>query len=279
MFDLPSHPRYRLDRPPLAQALAQVHFDVHARLAALDGIAPVQERLEAMFPYMETLQEQQVTMTLGPSGSVAPPQVEGPQTSWRFTDDAGWSLVVAPQMATLAVGSEYEGVEEISRRFQAVVGALVDGGRIRRCRRLGVRYINLTELPPEDDGAWKLWFRREYVGWVAGDVLAGELVASVSQTQVAASPTGELADASAPVQGIIRNGLVPPNTVMPGLPGPIGEKSYLIDLDLFIQADQPMAEEALGRQFLDLHDQIDRFFRWTLSHAGEEHFGLREVNE
>lgn len=279
VFNLPSPPRYRLDRPPLAQALAQVRFDVRARLAALDGIAPVQDRLESLFPYMAALQQQQVSMVLGPGGAVVPPQVEPPQTSWRFTDDAGWSLVVAPQEATLAVGSEYESVDEIARRFRAVVGALSDGGRVSRCVRLGVRYINLAELPPGDDTAWQSWFRRDFIGWVGGDVLSAQMVASVSQTQVAAPPVGEFADIPASVEGIIRHGVVPQNTVIPGLPEPIAATAYLIDVDLFVQGAQPMAEQELGRQFSLLHGQIDRFFRWTLSATGEEHFGLQEVAE
>jgi hypothetical protein len=35
--------------------------------------------------------------------------------------------------------------------------------------------------------------------------------------------------------------------------------------------------DELARQMTLLHDQIDRFFRWTLSSDGEAYFGLREL--
>ncbi len=278
MFNLPAPARYRLDRPPLAQALTQIRFDLQARLTTLEGIAPVQERLNELFPYMESVREQRLDLVLGPGGAAVPPQLDAPQQSWRFTDGAGWTLVVSPHEATLAVGSEYESVDEITGRFRAVIGALVDGLRIRRCLRLGVRYINLIDLPPDDDELWPGWLRPDFVGWVGGDLLTAQLVASVSQTQVAA-PADEPAGIPAPIQGFIRHGLVPANTVMPGLSAPIDGRSYLVDIDLFVEAPQVMSEEELGRQFVVLHGHIDRFFRWTLTPAGEERFGLREVPE
>ena len=278
MFELPEPPRYRLDRPPLVQALAQVQYDVVARLASLEGVAPIQAALEPWFPYMASVQQQEINLLLGPGGVAAPLQVEG-RTGWRFSDDGGWSVTIGPDIATLAVGSEYGSVSEIAKRFEAVVSALAASG-VRRCMRLGVRYINVADVPPGDEDGWRSWFRPELLGWVGGNMLGGDLVASVTQTQIAGPHDGEWAHLPAGVQGIIRHGYVPPNTVVPGMPPQsVAGSGYLIDIDLYIEAHQTMSPAALRHQFDLLHSQIDRFFLWTITEDGELHFGLRRLGQ
>ena len=61
------------------------------------------------------------------------------------------------------------------------------------------------------------------------------------------------------------------------MPGQIDDAAFLLDIDLFIEGHQPFDAEELPRQIAMLHDQIDRFFRWALTSAGEEYFGLEEV--
>ena len=56
MSNIERPPHYRLTRPPLAEALAQVVYPVRTQLQSVNGIAPIQKRLEDLFPYM--VQEQ-----------------------------------------------------------------------------------------------------------------------------------------------------------------------------------------------------------------------------
>lgn len=279
MFTLPVSQRYRLARPPLTQALAQIRFDVRARFQSLEGIAPIQEELDALFPYMAEEHVEQISLLLGPAGLAGAPQGESARV-WKFSDDAGWSVTIGPDVATLAVGNQYQSVDDIAERFRTLLDALSRSGGVRRCTRLGVRYINLAETPPGEEGAWRRWFRPELTGWVGGDVLAADLVASVTQTQLSARPTGDLSGPPGDIQAIIRHGYVPPNTLVPGMPPTtIEQPAYLIDLDLFIQTPQPWVPEQLSAQFALLHGQIDRFFRWTLAPEGERYFGLEEMGE
>ena len=86
MFGLDPCPRYRLSRPPLVQAFGQVRFPVRAKLPSLEGVAPVQERLDDVFPYMNRQEIQQVALLVGPG---RPAAAEGQTSqSWRFNDDA-----------------------------------------------------------------------------------------------------------------------------------------------------------------------------------------------
>ena len=77
------------------------------------------------------------------------------------------------------------------------------------------------------------------------------------------------------MQAIIRHGLVPAGSAIPGVPPvKIAHRSYLIELDVFCALAQPWDEDLLSRQFETMHAQIDRFFRWTLTESGESEFGL-----
>lgn len=278
MFDLPAAPRYHLTRAPLAQALAQVRFPLRARLQTLEGVAGLQDRLEDLFPDMREQQVHEVSLVLGPAG---PAEAGGGSSrSWMFTTEAGSSLIVAPDSATLSVGTEYEGVEQFGDLFKAVLQALAEETGVRTCDRLGVRYLSVAETPPTDPAAWRTWFRPELVGWPGGEVLASgtSLVTSITQTQLSAAPVGELSGPPVAVQAVVRHGFVPSGSVVPGVP-PIALQTpaYFLDLDLFVPAAQPFAAGELTAQFQSLHAQIDKFFRWTLTDAGEAHFGYEET--
>jgi hypothetical protein len=71
MFGLDPAPRYRLSRPPLVQAFGQVKFSARAKLATMEGVAPIQDLLDPVFPYMSPQQVQQVSLLLGPAVSPA----------------------------------------------------------------------------------------------------------------------------------------------------------------------------------------------------------------
>ena len=52
--------------------------------------------------------------------------------------------------------------------------------------------------------------------------------------------------------------------------------AFLLDIDIFTEGPQPFEPDELTRQLTMLHDQIDRFFFWTLTDEGATYFG-REV--
>lgn len=279
MFGLEPAPRYHLSRPPLSQAFGQVRFPVRAKLPSLEGIAPVQERLDHLFPYMNLQQMQQVSLLIGPGG----PTATGGQASqsWQFSDDSGWSLVLSADTATLAVGPEYGEFAEFAERFRTVLTALHEGAAITRAERLGIRYVNIAELPPGGPDAWRTWFRSELTGWSATPIVSDDtrLLTSITQTQLAAPPTGELSGPPIDIQAMVRHGFVPANTIVPGvLPRRPQNPAFLLDIDLFVEAPQPFDAKELSRQITVLHDQIDRFFYWSIAPAGAEYFGLEVLS-
>jgi uncharacterized protein (TIGR04255 family) len=200
--------------------------------------------------------------------------------SWSFTDDAGWTLVVGPDTTTLSIGPGYGKFDEFEDHFRATVDALAVSVGVKRCDRLGLRYVDVAEVPPGDEHAWRGWFKPELTGWSATSLVRADtrVQTSLTQTQLAAPPAGDLAGPPVEVQAIIRHGYVPSNAMLPGvLPAQTENPAFLLDIDLFVEGHQPFDGTELTRQVAMLHDQIDRFFRWSLAPAGEEYFGVEDV--
>ncbi len=136
-------------------------------------------------------------------------------------------------MATLSIGPEYGKFEEFEERFRAVVDALGSVIGVKRCDRLGLRYVDVAEVPPTDEHAWRAWFRPELTGWSATPLVRDDtrVETSLTQTQLAAPPSGDLAGPPVDIQAIIRHGFVPANAMLPGvLPAQTENPAFLLDV-------------------------------------------------
>ena len=132
-----------------------------------------------------------------------------------------------------------------------------------------------------DEGGWREWFRPDITGWPATDIVSptAKVITSITQTQLSVPPVGELSGPPAEIAGVIRHGYVPANTILPGVSrvSALQNGAFLLDVDIYVAATQPFDPEALVEQITMFHDQLDRFFHWTLTAAGELYFGLEEV--
>lgn len=280
MFNLEPRGPYRLGRPPLAQALAQVRFPLVARLQTLEGIAPIQDRMTSSLPYMEQKQMTEMAVMVGPAGA-SDPQV-GTSTTWEFTNGEGIVLSLSAGIATLSAGANYPGRHAFGGLFGEVLEALSSEAHITRCDRVGARYLSVVESPPTGDRLWTSWFRPEVTGWMGAGVLSDNtaVLNSLTQTALAASAaeTLEMDSVSGDVQGIIRHGLVQQGSLIPGVPPVTLEtESFILDLDMFLLSAQPFEPSSLVEEFRQLHSQLDRFFRWSLTPEGEQEFELEEL--
>jgi uncharacterized protein (TIGR04255 family) len=280
MFTVPPPKRYRLARPPLAQAVVQVRFPLVSQFHRLAGIELLQSALAELLPFVHREEVHDVSIAIDSEGEMASKFER--MIVWAFDDEAGWTLRLSPGSAALSVGAAYRGVEDFAARLAKVLGALVETDQVRRCERLAIRYLNVVDLPPELDKGYAAWFHRELVGWVGSDLLAPEarLVSSLSQVQIIATPDSRSLGVAADIQAAIRSGLVPAGSEIPLAPGNvqrIEREAYVLDLELFIEANQPFHARTLVDQFLYLHAQVDGFFRWSLTDAGAAHFGLEEL--
>jgi uncharacterized protein (TIGR04255 family) len=273
MLRTPAPVRFHLQDAPLAQALVQVKFPLLARLETLAGVAPLQDRLADVFPYMNQQKVGELQVSVAPSGMI-------PQTSTttvtEFSDDDGWRLSVAPGEATLTVGNVYRGVADLSDRFRETLLALHENVGIRRCERIGTRFVNIVEVPPGDEWAWTSWFRPEVCGWATEQSLSDDarLVTTVSETRLALAATIE---ERVDMQCVIRHAFVPAGTLIPMFnPAPLAQPSFILDLDVFIQVPQRFDPDTLLGEFANMHGRIETFFFWSLTDEGKQHFGLEQ---
>src|SRR5262249_33743675 len=223
--------------------------------------------------YMEKSVETSVTFAGGVD--VQPEQT----VSWHFTDDEGRLLVVNANSATLSIGKQYAGIGDLADRFEGALRALWTACSIRRSDQVGVRFLDLVLDNGEEEGNWKGLFNSDVVGWAASEVVRGstDLRASVSQIHLVSRPVDELSEFPADVQAVIRHGVAPRGSIIPGFPPTqFEERSFFLDMDVFVAAQQSFDIPRLLQQFRSMHSQIDRFFRWTLTKDGEAYFGLQE---
>ena len=275
MFNLPSVDRYTLHRAPLAQALAQVRFPLQARLGSLEGIAVLQERLNPQYPYLE--QPPAVELQIAPGGAQA--AISQTNRQYVFKGDDGHAVAVGPDVVTLTTDASYGGADDFKARFDDLLRILQEDVLIPRCNRIAAKYLTLAEVPPGEAQSWVEWFRPELLGWTGSTLLADDahIVSAINQVQLRSRPQEAFAIFPGDVAGVVRHGLIPAGSLVDGIPPvQVASESYVIDVDLFCEFAQPWDRAHLSDQFSALHEQIDRFFRWTLTAAGESHFELEE---
>jgi hypothetical protein len=73
----------------------------------MDGIVPVQEQLDQLFPYMKDQQVQQLALVIGAASSSMPTA-----KIWHFYDNHGWAADISPDSATLSIGIQYRDFRE-----------------------------------------------------------------------------------------------------------------------------------------------------------------------
>lgn len=277
MFELGHVGKYRLGRPPLAQALAQVRFPLIAKLQTFEGVAPLQEALQEEYPYMDKVVETGMAISVGQPAAAFQTETTN---SWHFKDDEDRLIVLNSNSLTLSSGKQYDGFTEFRDRFNRVLVALQSTLSLRRCLQIGIRYVNLVDDTGEEAGQWKKIFKPSIVGWPASDIVHGDtrLQVSVSQIQLVSSPINALADFPADVQAVVRHGIAPEKSVMPGIPPiTVVDRSFFLDIDMFIAASQEFDVNEIISQLRTMHSQTARFFRWALTDEGEKYFALEEI--
>lgn len=276
MLTLPDPPRFHLTQAPLAQALVQINYPLVARLDSLAGLAPVQEQLSDAYPYMQQQQVSEINVLVGPGG--AAPATTSSSTVTTFNDDEGWQVAVGVGSTTLSVGAAYAGVEDFAQRLRDLCKVLGETAGLRRADRLGVRYLDVVPIDPSGSDGWTTWFRPEIVGLVRPDLLGdATLLATVTETRLTRAPRDARPGwSSSSVQALIRHGVLPANSVLPGVPPqqPLPTPSFVLDFDLFVVGSQVFQADTVAEQYRALHREIERVFYWTLTEQGARRFGL-----
>jgi uncharacterized protein (TIGR04255 family) len=238
-----------LPEAPLVRVIGQVRFPPVLSLEKREFIASFQEAIRATYPVLRP--EQAQSIVLGPQG-VAP----GPkQIAWRFSDvDGGWRVSVTPEFVAIETTS-YTSRHEFLQRLRFVLEAFAEHVEPALVQRLGVRYIDRVTGDALADISTLV--RQEVLGIMATP-LSEHARHSLTETVFALPDSNE--------QLLARWGLVPAGaTVDPNAIEPIGEASWVLDVDMFSNEEHPFIPEEIVNTARRFSERLYSVFRWAVT--------------
>lgn len=246
---------------PLVRVIAQVRFPVIASVERRDFIGPFQEAIRSAYPVLRP--EQNRSFLVGDKGVVD----ERTTTAWRFFDEgAHWTLTLAPDFLALET-HRYSNRNDFLERFHHVLDAAQEHINPAVIDRLGVRYISrITGASLEDLDT----LVRPEVRGILATPLQPHVFHSLTDNMLALPDDNRL---------IARWGVVPPNaTVDPAAIEPIGERSWILDLDAF-RAFNPgegrLETASIVAQARTFAERIYSVFRWAVTEEFLRRYGGR----
>ncbi len=238
-----------LERAPLIRVIAQVRFPVVVGIEAPELVVPFQDSIRSIYPVLRQKQIRRIVLERGV-------QAEGPPSRvWRFYDLAqAWIASLGPDFLALET-TVYSSRQDFIDRFAFLLDALVAHFHPAVVDRIGVRYID--RVPGHHVTDLATFLRPEICG-----VLATSLRKRTSQalSEAIFSPEEEGTSLRA------RWGLLPANsTPDPSAIEPLGESSWILDLDMFSQRPAKFDVTALSGATKAYAERIYAFFRWAVT--------------
>ena len=239
-----------LPNAPLLRVVARVNFPVIVSIAKAEFIAPFQEALRPTYPVLRP--DQTLNLVLSGVPVVAAP---APQTTWRFSDASDkWRVSLATNFMAIET-TAYVSRSDFIERLRVVASALTEHVNPQVADRVGLRYIDrITGDALKNLGKY---VRPEVMG----------ILATPAATQVRHSMSESLFTLPQDKRRFqVRWGQIPPNaTVDPAAIDPIGEPSWILDLDMFCAGSRPFEAKVLVDEVGEYADRIYTFFRWAVT--------------
>lgn len=267
IVDAPLPGRVRFERPPVQLAIAQIQFTPVLQLGDQDFIAPLQERLRPHYPGFGRMEGLEVVVGAAGAESMKLPGGSG---AWVFASlDGAWSVSIAADSATVET-KNYTAFDELLERFLVIVDETCAIAKPAARVRLGLRYVNLLNIPEGQEGSVSAMVRSELRGpLAASDLVAAEKVRHFIGQFRAAEDEGQL---------LFRFGLLEPGQVPVPSGAPLSTSAFLLDLDFFdVRASQPLDIPSVRAQLSTFHEDIERALVWSLTDQGREALGLSFV--
>ena len=247
-----------LTRAPLVRVLAQVRFPPIPGIGNRDSIGSFQKQIRDTFPVVRP--GKTLAFVVSPFGMMQ----DSTEPVWRFLDLSGdWRVSLAPDFLALET-TKYTSRSDFFEKFRIVLGALahLDPQVIDR---IGIRYIDRVVGLELSDIA-KL-VKPEVLG-VGGLPFASASLQSLSETLFA------IQDA----QLLARWGKLPANaTVDPNALEPIGEPSWILDLDMFSSfPPRPFKMEEILSEARSYSEKLYGMFRWVVTDEFLKRYGGTE---
>lgn len=204
---------------PLISVIAQVRFPALLAVQNQDRVAVFQEVIRKTYPHL-TREEIPTALIVDPARQLSP--FGGMAVHWRFADGMGaawkWRISLTQDFISLE-SRAYQSRKDFLERLQVILHALEATLAPSHVTRLGMRYID--QIIGEPVSRIGSLLRTEVMG-IAGS-LGENAKQFFTELHVGAEP-GDL---------VARWGKLPAGmTIDPNLVPPLGEDSWLIDLDV-----------------------------------------------
>lgn len=237
-----------LAKAPLVRVIAQVRFAPILKIRDPGTVACFQETIRASYPILE--EERVRHIAVGPTGT---PEIKD-EVIWRFGDRSrAWRVSLARDFVSLET-TRYENRQDLLDRLRVVLTGIEQTLDPQEAQRLGIRYIDrLTGNAIESISDL---VRAEILG--VSEVNAGKLAKHIITD--ALFPTEEKGHIQA------KWGTMPSNsTVDPATVEPIGEPSWILDLDMFTADPQNFSTDKLIVTATRFAERIYTVFRWIVT--------------
>lgn len=253
-FLAPAPEQVALLQAPLVRVIAQIRFPKSLAVEDRATAAAFQKLVQDEYPVLR--HEQIQSVIVGPEGTA-----QAVETSWRFQDiENHWRLSLAPEFLALET-THYTSRADFLDRFQRGVAALEQVIAPKLVDRLGIRYIDrvtgpaFTKLPA--------LVTPELLGILASPLR--KYVRHVATESLLATDEGVI---------MMRSAILPPNvTHDPTALEPIGEPSWILDLDMFHQEPQPFEPEVILTRAARFAERIYTLFRSVVTDEFLRHYG------
>jgi uncharacterized protein (TIGR04255 family) len=253
---LPDAPRFRLDRPQLAQVVCQVRFSPVLKLQRESEVIPFQDAIRGAYPRYTRTEATGIVVT--PAGVQQQP-VGG--SLYRFQDTSGaFTAVLATDFIALET-SGYVDIEDFAGRVSSLASVIAETYQPSEIYRVGLRFVNelrFTSTDPKNEMLLAV------TPALLGPIGTAELApAAINSQQMFQLKGGE-------ISALVRHGLSPEGGTTidlgPGrFPGPeLAQPFYLLDIDVFADRTAPFSVEGIDALVRDFNENTRAIFAWAV---------------
>jgi uncharacterized protein (TIGR04255 family) len=256
-FGGPPPPEVQLPRSPLVRVLAQVRFPAILNIAKADFVAPFQNIVRAEYPALRS----EVLHSIQLAAPDNQPAVDAVQI-WRFEDkDHNWRISLARDFVALET-TRYTSRTEFLSRMNSIIEALQTTLDPQLTQRVGLRYID--RLQGEAMDALRNLIKPQFLMPNEFDY---ESVAIHILTQALFN-----SDEGAKINA--RWGHVPAGvTIDPIAIEPINEPSWIMDFDMFSEAERSFSAQELTPLLASFAERTYSVFRSMVTDQFLEFYG------
>lgn len=261
-FSLTPIDEVHLPRAPLAKVLMQVQYSRTPQLVT-DGAEAVIAETLGRYP----VRRRQVTAGLVPNVVINGQQLQlpgniTPGVALAFSDPMGaWQATVTETAVALET-SDYSTRDDFCGRAAEIFAAIASVALPPVVDRVGIRYIDrLSGASVEKVPTYVLPELRALVGCVE---LPLSLQHSLTESQIEIGPAERM---------LVRSGLLPAGGALdPALP-PVGEPSWVLDMDVFTtQAGFAFEADELAQRLRRYAQTAYAFFRFATTDAFQDSY-------